>query len=304
MHKIKPPAAAFPELLRSATRAELWLPTPALSGCVRAVIARDTQGVDLAEEERYNHFPATPVCSLLWYLSGEVELLAPGYPAHPDSPASRLPASVASAAFCGPFTRPTISRNPGPMHAFMVLLLPDALAALTGMDPGHYLNRVLPVAELFDADWQAMCREVATAADDVSRAALVEAFLLPRWQATRPDAASPIHHYTDWYQNLSLRAATSGWGRSLRQVERRIKQWTGQPLRELRGLSRSERVFFDALLASESGEVNWSELASSSGYTDQSHLSRQTRRITGLPPEELRQRIFADESFWVYRVWG
>lgn len=301
MEKIDINAATFPGIIPSAARADLWLPCSALSSCVRAVLARDTRGVVLAERDRYNHFPATPLCSLLWYLTGEAELLAPGRAAGPASPATSL---TGPSYLCGPFTRPSISRNPGPMHAFMVLLLPDALAALTGIDPGDYLNRVVPAAQVFAADWQAMFRAVAAAADDDARASLVEDFLRPRWQACRPDASSPIRFYADWSQNLAIRAATSGLGRSLRQMERRIKQWTGQPLRELRGLSRSEQAFFEAVVASQEGEVNWSEVASSRGYTDQSHLSRQTRRVTGFPPEELRRRIFSDESFWVYRLWG
>ena len=39
----------------------------------------------------------------------------------------------------------------------------------------------------------------------------------------------------------SLRAAASGMGRSLRAAERRIKGWTGLPMRELRGLGRADR---------------------------------------------------------------
>lgn len=304
MDKVVIPIEAFPGIIRLPTRSALWLPQASLSACVRAVISRDTRGVALAPEQRYNHFPATPMCSLLWYLHGDAELLVPGDPARSESPGTPLP----PASFCGPFSRPGVSRNSGPMHAFMVLLLPDALSALTGIDPGGFLNQVAPLDSPFDpvrhADWLAMFQQVAAAPDDEARAQLINDFLQPRWQAVRPDADSLVRDYRDWYQRLSLRAATSGLGRSLRQMERRIKQWTGQPLRELRGLSRSEQAFFDAVVASESGEVNWSEVASNTGYTDQSHLSRQTRRITGFPPEELRQRIFADESFWVYRLWG
>jgi AraC-like DNA-binding protein len=303
MYKIATPPNIFPEAIRSPTRAELWLPRPALSACVRAVIARDTRDVPLTPADRYNHFPATPVCSLLWYLSGDAEIL-PEAGRGTAAPSQPLPAAI---SFCGPSTQPIVTRNPGPMHAFMVLFLPDALAALTGIDPGAYLDRIVPAAPLFAADWQTLFQAVAAAPDDATRADLIEAFLLPRWQAQRPDAASPIRVYADWYQSLALRAATSGLGRSLRQVERRIKQWTGQPLRELRGMSRSEQAFFDAVVATEnsrSGEVNWSEIASNHGYTDQSHLSRQTRRITGFPPEELRRRILREESFWVYRLWG
>ncbi|MBL8460141.1 MAG: helix-turn-helix transcriptional regulator [Zoogloea sp.] len=285
----------------SAARSDLWLPRAALSSCVRAVISRDTRGVSLDEPARYNHFPASPVCSLLWYFSGEAEVLEAHHPAAPDSPCRPLPHRI---SFCGPFNRPVISRNPGPMHAMMLLLLPDALAQLTGIDPGAFLNRMVPAEEVLDASWMAMCRAVDAAPDDEARLTLIEAFLHPLWQEARPDATSPVRVFSDWSQSLAMRASTSGWGRSLRQVERRIKQWTGQPLRELRGLGRSEQAFFDAVLAGRSGEVNWSDVASSSGYADQSHLSRQTRRITGFPPAELRRRIFADESFWAYRLWG
>lgn len=300
MLKITPPAALVPDAALSAARSEIWLPRPALSSCVRAVLGRDTRGVPLPDEARYNHFPATPVCSIVWYLDGRGELLAPDKPAAADTPRS----PIGPLTFCGPFTRPTISWNPGPMHALVLLLLPDALAALTGIDPGAYFNRIVPVEEVFDAEWLAMCRAVEAAPDDAARVRLIADFLRPRWQRARPDSTLPARLYADWTHNMALRAATSGWGRSLRQVERRIKQWTGRPLRELRGLGRSEQAFFDALVAGKSGPVDWSDVAQSSGYTDQSHLCRQTRRITGFPPEELRRRIFADESFWAYRLWG
>lgn len=300
MLKIDQSRPPVPTAEFSAARSDLWLPRAALASCVRAVIVRDTRGVALAEEKRYNHFPATPVCSIVWYFSGSGEMLAPGCPALPDSP--RAP--FGPATFFGPLGGPAISWNPESMHAMMLLLLPDALSLLTGIDPGNYVDRVVPVEKVFDAPWLAMCRAVAAAADDQRRVELIESFLHPLWQRARPDAARPARLYADWLQSLAVRAALSGWGRSVRQVERRIKQWTGQPLRELRGFGRSERVFFDALLAMRSGNVNWSEVASNTGYSDQSHLCRQTRRLTGFPPEELRRRIAADEGFWAYRLWG
>lgn len=301
MLKIDQPSSAFPIATLSAAQSNLWLPRAALSPCVRAVLSRDTRGVTLSDEQRYNHFPATPACSLVWYLGGQAEVFHPGYPAKENSLRRPLPDKI---CFCGPFNRPVISRNPGPMHAMMVMFMPDALSLLTGIDPGAYINRIVPAEEVLDASWMAMCRAVESASDDDCRVRMIESFLYPLWQQTRPDAASPSRVFSDWSQSLAMRAALSGWGRSLRQVERRIKQWTGQSLRELRGLSRSEQAFFDAVVAGKSGQVNWSEVASNAGYADQSHLCRQTRRITGFPPEELRRRIFADETFWAYRLWG
>jgi len=107
----------------------------------------------------------------------------------------------------------------------------------------------------------------------------------------------------DWARALAMRAAVSGVGRSLRQAERRVKGWTGLPMRELRGMGRAEQAFFRTVTDGE-GAVNWADIAADTGYADQSHLSRETRRITGFPPGELRRRIVEDESFWVYRIWA
>ena len=45
------------------------------------------------------------------------------------------------------------------------------------------------------------------------------------------------------------------------------------------------------------------DVAQASGYADQSHLCRETRRITGFTPDDLYRRIAEEESFWSYRVW-
>ena len=285
----------------SGARTALWMPRASLSGLVRACIVRDTRGAGLDTAQRFNFFPFSPACSLVWYVEGDAELIEFGHPPTLDSPRMPLPSRI---VFCGPFTRPFVTWNPGEIRALVIMLLPDALAHLTGIDPGAYLNRVVPAAELFDDDWMAMCHAVLAAPDDTTAMAHADAFLDPLWQRRRPDAASPVRLWSDWSHNLAMRAANSGIGRSLRQVERRVKQWSGLPMRELRGMSRSERAFFDAMLAEQSGSVNWSDVASGAGYTDQSHLCRQTLRLTGFPAEELRRRIMTDETFWIYRLWG
>ena len=284
----------------SDARSELWLPRSALASCVRGVMARDTLSVALDAPQRYNHMPVAPTCALLWYLRGECQVLEPGAPPLPHSP--RAP--IAAATLCGPFTRPTVSWNPGPMHAFMVLLMPDALAHMTGLDTAALLDRIVPAEEVFDADWQALFAQVARADNDDQRVALVEAFLLPRWQQSRPASALHSHRLTDWSRSVVLRAASSGLGRSLRQAERRIKQWTGQTQRNLHGLGRSERAFFEGAQAHQDGAVHWGDIAQASGYADQAHMCRESRRITGYAPGELYRLMQSEESFWAYRLWA
>ena len=58
-----------------------------------------------------------------------------------------------------------------------------------------------------------------------------------------------------------MRAASSGAGRSLRQAERRIKGWTGLPMRELRGLGRAEQAFFRTLAHDGDDPVRWTDVA-------------------------------------------
>jgi AraC-like DNA-binding protein len=287
---------------RNRAPAQLWLPQPALSHCVRAVVTRSTLGLGHGWPEawRYNHFPASPLCSISWFLTGHAELLDAGHPANADSTGRRLP----QVYFGGPVTRPTVSRNSPEGHGLMLMLMPDAVHALTGLNPADWVNRFEPLGEALNADWQALGEAVLAAADDACRVALIEDFLLPRWQAVRPPALAPgLLALQDWAQGLALRAAQTGMGRSLRQAERRIKGWAGLPMRELRGLGRAEQAFFKALAQGEA-PVRWTDVAADAGYADQAHLCRETRRVTGFAPAELRQRIDEDESFWLYRIWG
>ena len=284
----------------SAALNRLWLPRLSLTGCVRAVMSRSTLGLELTDAQRWNHFPATPLCSITWWFAGHSEMLAPDAPARLDSPRHAPPARI---VFAGPHNRPSASWNPGPVHGMMLMLLPDALHLLTGMDTTAWLNRMADVREVLPAPWVALCESVTTAPDDDTRVHMLQDFLDPLWQQARPRLAWNAQRYQDWAQGLALRAATSASGRSLRQVERRIKQWAGQPMRELLGIGRAERAFFEALAAEGEGRLDWADVAAEGGYADQSHLCRASRRVTGFAPEELRRRIAEDEGFWVYRVW-
>lgn len=103
---------------------------------------------------------------------------------------------------------------------------------------------------------------------------------------------------------MALRAAATGWGRSLRQSERRIKQWTGWSLRKLQGSARGEDAFFAVMEAMLEERLDWTQIALDNGFSDQSHFIRETRRITGFSPEALRHGFLHEEAFWIYRAWA
>ena len=269
---------------------------------MRGVLSRSTLDAALNEAQRFNYFPASPLCSISWWFAGDSEILPFSTCPTLDGPRAQVPARI---CFHGPSTQPTLSWNTGPGHGMMLLLLPDALHRLTGVASMDHVDRFVSIHDVFPAPWIAMCESLMALPDDDARVACVQDFLEPRWQAARPSLPMHLHRYQDWAQSLALRAATSAPGRSLRQVERRIKQWAGLPMRELRGFGRAEQAFFRGLAEGADGDKpHWAELAESSGYADQSHLCRETRRITGFSPETLRHGLIHEEAFWIYRAWA
>lgn len=274
-----------------ATARVIAPPTP-LASCVRAYVVRDTSGrAPLPAEQRFNHFPASSMCSISWVVQGEVQM--------PDTGLV-----MPRAALGGPRTRPRTSYNPGPVHAFIVLFFPQALHALTGLDLSRHTDRFVSLDTVVDGPWLALSQQVMDAADDESRIALVGQFLETRWRAARAAGTAPGGVVGDWVNSLAAQVALSGWGRSARNVERRIKIWVGQPLRGLRRFQRAEQAFLQTREGVQAGTVSWAEAAAQGGYADQAHLCREARAITGKPPAELARRLREDESYWVYRIWS
>ena len=116
--------------------------------------------------------------------------------------------------------------------------------------------------------------------------------------------AAPAPFLGEWLRGLAGRAVLSGAGQGLRQVQRRIKAWTGQSHRDLQRYSRVEDAMARMSAHRRDGGIDWAGLAGGAGFADQSHLGREVRRVTGLSPARLEARIAQDEAFWFYRLLG
>lgn len=266
-------------------------PRLSLGSCLRGFVARSTIGCDLRPDERLNHLPATPACAITWFVQGTATWLDEGVPAQRIS-------------FCGPRTKPATSLNPGAVESLTMLVMPDALRALTGFDAADHVDRSCgDVASVFGAEWLDTLQAVFEAATLEDRVSLIEDFIEPQWRALNVAEWGSAASYRDWVEGLAVRALTAGVGRSVRQTHRRIRTWAGLPLGRLTGLARAERALIDAQTEQALHRLRWSDVAADAGYADQSHLCREARRISGLSPQQLLHRIDSDESFWVYRLW-
>jgi AraC-like DNA-binding protein len=278
-----------------------------LHACVRAVLWRSTVGMALTEPQRWGHYPAGPVCTISMLFRGDIEALAAGVGCDPM--AAREP--VPSFSVMGPHSAPRSAFYGPEAEGLMVILYPDAFWALTGVEPQTLSDQMVDASEVLPPDLLAAYQRLIEPVDVDQRVARLLADLLQIWQQRSLNWREKPRSSDEWGQNfaswmdaLVLRAAATGWGRSLRQSERRIKQWTGWSLRKLQGSVRGEAVFFAVMEAMLEARLDWTQIALDNGFSDQSHFIRETRRITGFSPEVLRQGLIQEEAFWVYRAWA
>ncbi len=290
--------------LVARTHTSLHAPRASLASCIRAYITRSTMDAPpMSERQRHNHYPAASFCTITWYLNGQAVLVRLGD--------DEINVPLSAVNFNGPRTMPGVSYNPGRVEMLMLALLPEAVHAFTGIDMTTYVNRSLPFDEVFDSDWRAMAQQVLAAPDHAQRIKLIEDFIEPRWMAARgyrSDGggmwASRLRDYvSDYIAGMPVRMLASEFGKSLRQIERRIKAQTGLTLQRRLRMLRDEHRFTAARSSMESG-ASLADIAADSGYADQAHFSRETRRATGMTPNEVKYRAASEESYWVYRIWS
>jgi AraC-like DNA-binding protein len=286
--------------MTATTISQILWPRPALADCLFCTILRDTRGVALEQDQRFNFFPASPFCSVTWMFEGD--LYGIDHPDQMERPWTG--AKVPNPSIASPLPKPSVTWNSGEIFMIVAVFYPDAFSAMTGLDLSQFIVRpiteevlppsiVEPCRDFFDA----VPREGA----EKCLAALYDQIEVV-WASTRPDGNRPARRLIDWIRSLALRAALNGSGRSTRQIARRIKSWTGLSERDLQGLGHSEQLFAKLHEAMQMGDLDWAELATAAEFADQAHMIRRMRQYTGFTPEQLRQSAGNDEAFWGYRL--
>lgn len=266
---------------------KLFLPPPALGGCLMAGIFRDTRGADLSAANRMNHFPASPLVAITLVQHGTIHML----PARTSWRGAADTPILPKKSVLPPQDVPVSSWAQGDIVALTVGVYPDAWLALGGDSACTTLAPVLDQAlEGFDteddatAGWIKFCETLENT-----------------WRDARPKTWQPAARISDWTKALATRAALSGSGRSVRSIERRIMRYSGHTRRSLAFFSAFEQLH--EISRNAAGQP-LAEIAIDAGYSDQSHMGRAVRRATGFSPAELNKAIEAEEPFWCYRLLG
>lgn len=277
--------------------ARLFLPAPALGQFLAMAVERDTRGIHLTDTQRFNYYPASPFPSLCWIWEGELRMVQD----MAGSQTPRLGEPLPRLVFSGPYTVPSASWSPGPVHALMVGLYPEFVGRVLGIEVQTCLDRVISLAQLRDTVplwfWQA-CEAISR--QPAQAFAQLQGAL--QQQLAADNSALPPRTVSGWLRAMLLRATFSQTGSSLRQWQRHIKRLTGQSQRDLKLYEKTEQAFGHFARQAHPAAAEWAALAADSGFADQSHLGREVRRITGFSPGCLQQMMVEDESFWFYRL--
>lgn len=184
----------------------------------------------------------------------------------------------------------------------MVSFTADIARSLLKLDVGAVQDRFVPTHEILSPEFGPFLNALLDAGDDAITIAVLEDYLAPRWRVlqSRPSSTQPPRQVgRRWVERLARQAHDWRRTQSLRQVERRIKAQSGRSTRHWQSLVKTEGLFFAGRERIESGmPINWAELALDEGFSDQAHLSRATKRVTGFSPTEFAERYVEDESFW------
>lgn len=268
-----------------------------------AAAGRNTQGFDLSHDERLNHYPINPYFVISVMFSGHGDLC-------PDGSGSEGPCwRGGRLSISGPQTTPRSVRISENWHSIIILFYPDAWQRLSGLNPQEWTNRFIDASDLLSRPLLDAFQSMFDATTDQQRLDQFMIRMAPLWQRCRSEmpifGRSRVDTIRPWIQAIMLRAAQLHLGQSMRQVERRIKSWTGTSLRSLNKRARAEQALFLAWkIWMTSKEIDWATFAVQNGFSDQSHFIREIREITGFSPQEFRDGIIQSEAFWIYRAWA
>ena len=289
-HKIASPAPI----------SKLLLPKAALANCIFGAFVRDTRGCNLTATQRFNHFASSPLCAVSWQFEGQIHLLESSDRLSNPQASPVLP----KLTFSGPYQTPQTSWNAGDVNAMILAFYPDAMSTLSGIAIDQYINRTVAAKEVLSGELLELFTNVLTTGNPDDGFEMIEQVLLPLWRSRRTDTPIGGFLVSDWCRSLAVRAALSEAGKSTRQMERRFRAWTGQSRGKLDAYAKSEEAFKHALAAKQTGRVSLADMSAELGYSDQSHMGRNIRQITGFSPAEFLKRYDEDEAFWSFRLLG
>jgi AraC-like DNA-binding protein len=190
----------------------------------------------------------------------------------------------------GLYERQVTTEHPGRSLGMQVNLDPLAARALVGAPLHELANRTVPLEEILHAPL--LVERLAAARNWDSRFALLDETLAPSLADARPprEVAWAWQRLRRTHGQVAIGelAAELGWSR--KRIVARFRDEIGLPPKAVARLLRFEHA------RELAGTMPWGELAFECGFSDQSHLIAEFRRVTGRTPETFLQDTVAQAA--------
>ncbi|MGW1198386.1 helix-turn-helix domain-containing protein [Streptomyces sp. NPDC002536] len=192
---------------------------------------------------------------------------------------------------------PLFIRQSGREYGLVALLTPLGARALFGFPLWELARRSVHFTDLLGPDGRRLTEQLAEAPGWPARFRILDDFLLARI-AAGPELPPQVHQA--WRRltgtaagPISVLADEVGWSRQHLNV--RFRQEVGLSPKTVARITRLQRVMS---LMRRTRPPSWAEAAATCGYTDQSHLNRDFRLLTGCTPAGFR--TLTNDWFSVY----
>lgn len=212
---------------------------------------------------------------------------------YPDG-ATDIVISSGRAVVFGPTTRVRTTPVDGRLVGFRIR--PGAAKAVLGVSPGELPERPLPLITIC-GDRSLEIADCLTAEHEpLSVLRPLARFLIHRMNSA-PDLDPAVLAAIDRIHDNSahsMRVLARHSGLSERQLRRRFEVHLGLGIKEYARVTRFQRLL-DAIRHTKRrprpDQPSWAGLAYDHGFSDQAHLVREVRALSGLTPTELSQTV-------------
>lgn len=167
---------------------------------------------------------------------------------------------------------------------FGFYLYPHALSQLFSLPAHELTNQSVDIKTLCGKDGEMLEEQIMQALDNNQRIKLVSDFLEARLKNVNSDymsIVSSIKDISNTYQRVSIKSLAENNFLSLRQFERRFKEFSGFNPKLFLRIAR-----FNSLLNKPFQNKSLSEIALDFGYYDQSHFIHEFQQFSGYNPKE------------------
>lgn len=190
---------------------------------------------------------------------------------------------IANAVVAGVRTRPYFKDIGEPSRSVGAVLRPGAARALFGCSAAVLVDRHVALDELWGDEAETLRQRLAQTIDTARQIELLQAALLRRLRPIRAVPAPIAQALAAVTADSDIAALVRAGGCSHKHFVALFRDAVGLPPKRHARVLRLQRA-----LQSQT-ESTWSERALDAGYSDQAHLQREFRALTGLTPQDWRR---------------